>query len=612
MNPLFCQFCGRSFVPKADSNTCPHCQQPVSSPNSPPNDESANPTHSRKALTITNPRATLEVPDSFRNPLTAIGPRKTLPLDSLTIREQSLPDGQASIPGQPTLVEAPPASRHDVLDPTLINPNSASEAAEHFTSRLQTLIPPRTISRDQINDQIQDYKIEDQLGHGAYGVVFRAVQVPLDRTVAVKILQDITGDSEARNLKRKNEFLREAQFTSRLEHPNIVPIHDIGLTANPQGKINPFYAMKEIRGVSWQDTIESKSRQENLQILKHVINAIRFAHDKSIIHCDLKPDNVMLGEFGEVLIVDWGQAIDLSDESTMRPGGTPAYISPEMARYWCDLYLDRKPDSTAREQVGFRSDVYLLGALLFEIVTGSAPHLSNADESPYDVIRKASTNYLTNFQSHRSDELMRIALSALRADGFEPIETVGALSAALNDYETQRLSIELRERAFELLESAITHSDYDAFQRARFGFEESLEKWHKNKGAIQGLQKSRLRCAQLALQDQNFELGIGMLEDPETPEEHSLREQLLKGKASRDRRKMLVRLLVIGLITSLIVGVGFNAYMIQENIEAGENRDQALEEKATAEEELSRLRQLIEQTRNQIGSDIPAVPKPSD
>lgn len=597
MKPITCQHCGMEFVPAPKMTRCPHCRQDVidqiaeqqfSSTSSPARQHN-------QALTITDPKATLEVPEDFGKPMTVAGLHKTLPLDNHTLREYP-GDTPAIQPSQATMVDQlePRALRVPSSVPTVINPGAAQEAAEHYSSRLKTVIPSRTISRDEIPGQLQDYKIEKRLGHGAFGIVFRAVQVPLDRNVAVKILQETEGDSEARNLKRKNEFLREAQFTGRLEHPNIVPIHDIGLTVNANGKVNPFYAMKEIRGVSWQNTIHSKKRQENLLVFKHVVNAIRFAHDKNIIHCDLKPDNVMLGEFGEVLLVDWGQAIDLSDESTMRPGGTPAYISPEMARYWCDLYLDKQLSSPSRRLVGYRSDVYLLGALLFEMVAGTAPHLSFPDESPYEVIRKAADNVLADHEQFAKDELMQIALGALRADGFEMIETVDALLAAIHDYETRLLSIELRERAIEILAQAKAQSNYDAFQRARFGFEESLEKWNGNSGAKKGLLDSRLSCAELAFRDQNFDLGIGMLEHPETSEESRLREQLIKGKSKRDRRKMLVRLLGLGLFASLIVGVGFNVFMIQKNIEFGENRDQALREKSVAEEELSRLIQEIE------------------
>ena len=466
---------------------------------------------------------------------------------------------------------------------TVINPVAAQEAAENYAKGLNTAIPPRSVSRENTPNQIQDYKVEQKLGAGAFGVVFSALQVPLDRSVAVKVLTDTEDASPERRLRMKNEFLREAQFTGRLEHPNIVPVHDIGLTINTEGQANPFYVMKRIRGRSWHETIRNDSRRENLNIFKSVLNAIAFAHDRNIVHCDLKPDNVMVGEFGEVLVVDWGQAIDLSTPETIRPGGTPAYISPEMARYWCDLHLEQKPDSPASDEVGFRSDVYLLGALLFEIVTKSPPHVGEEDESAYQIIRRAAKNELVDYQRHVDDELMQIALAALRVGDREPIETIDGLSEAVKLYEDRLSSIELRHRAQKILKSAKNNSDYDEFQRARFGFEESLEKWDGNKLSQAGLRDARLSCAELALKDQNFDLGIGMLENPQTNEEKSVLDQLVSGKSKRDRRKKLVRYLALGLASSIIVGLGLNAFMITENFKSLKLADDATAKKTKAE-----------------------------
>jgi len=273
-------------------------------------------------------------------------------------------------------------------EPTIVNPQAAQAAAEAFSKGLDTLIPPRTMVRKEQSTENSDYQIEEKLGSGAFGVVFRATQTPLERTVAIKVLQS-KSENTAQQTRIKNDFLREAQFTGRLEHPNIVPIHDIGLTVSPKGDVNPFYVMKEIRGQSWHKEIRKQSANENLSVFKNVVNAIGFAHSQNILHCDLKPDNVMIGEFGEVLVVDWGQAVDLSNPDTMRPGGTPAYISPEMAQYWIDLYLDHKTVSAAQKDVGYRSDIYLLGAILFEIVAGFPPHCRTPNDPPYQ-LRPAS------------------------------------------------------------------------------------------------------------------------------------------------------------------------------------------------------------------------------
>ena len=355
---------------------------------------------------------------------------------------------------------SPASSKKTVVGrrlPTIVNPQAALEAAEAYSEGLQSLIPPRTMVRREEAADSSDYQLLQRIGSGAYGVVFQAKQVPLQRPVAVKLLQNST-DNEEHQQRLKNEFLREAQFTGRLEHPNIVPIHDIGLTVSPKGKVNPFYVMKEIRGASWQGVIKDKSLKENLEIFKNVVNAIAFAHSQNVLHCDLKPDNVMLGEFGEVLVVDWGQAVDLAVPETMRPGGTPAYISPEMAQYWIDIYLNHKTKSKSKAEVGISSDVYLLGGLLFETITGTPPHCKTPGEPPYEVIRKAAKKQIVDYDENVDKDLMHIALRALRATDENHIETTADLLLAIDQYENQLLSVQLRRRADELLDTAVALS----------------------------------------------------------------------------------------------------------------------------------------------------------
>ena len=466
-------------------------------------------------------------------------------------------------------------------EPTVVNPQAALDAAEAYSQGLQSLIPPRTIVRkEEVADQ-SDYQIQKRIGSGAYGVVFQAKQVPLERSVAIKLLQTSDGH-EDRQQTIKNEFLREAQFTGRLEHPNIVPIHDIGLTVSPKGAVNPFYVMKEIRGQSWLQTIRKNSLKDNLEIFKNVVNAIGFAHAQNILHCDLKPENVMLGEFGEVLVVDWGQAVDLSSPKTIRPGGTPAYISPEMAQYWIDIYLNHKKTSQSQSDVGHRSDVYLLGALLFETLTGFPPHCKTSSEPPYEIIEKAAENYIVEYESDVDvdQDLMHIALRTLRATDENHIETTADLLTILDQYETRLLSMQLRRRADELLETAVAEADYDAFQRSRFSYEEAIEKWDGNALARDGLRNAKLRCAQQALDDQNFDLGLDVLENTDGDDETALRELLTDGKRTRDRRKRLVARLAVALAGSILLGILINGYMINENLKSVKARDLAIEEKA--------------------------------
>ena len=275
-----------------------------------------------------------------------------------------------------------------------VDPSDAPADASHYSISLPS-IPARAGEGKGEPEGLRDRKVDDEgsigtdgespefrlikeLDQGAFGKVFRSMQVSLDRQVAVKVLKERFHSQP----DIRTDFFKEAQITGRLEHPNVVPVHDIGVAAGGNETGSPFYVMKEIKGRSWDQLIREKTREENVDILRRVMDAIEFAHSKNILHCDLKPKNVMLGEYGEVLVVDWGHAIDTKRPESFRPGGTLAYMSPEMAGF----YMDR--DSTGgfahlKWNIGPRSDVYLLGGILFEIITGRYPHVDpEADSKP--------------------------------------------------------------------------------------------------------------------------------------------------------------------------------------------------------------------------------------
>ena len=536
------------------------------------------------------PRVSVNADDDQDQRFEVLGPTIITPGNaaenvSSTVKLKPPPEpGNPADDEKTTRQELPPSRTNVTVAPL------AGERPLTLPLTINSVIPPRSISRQTETGKLQDYQLGKRLGSGSFGVVFRALQVPLDRSVALKILT--TGDSatEKQREKIQAEFLREAQFTGKLEHPNIVPVHDIGLTKGRKGgSSRPFYVMKEIHGDSWMDKIRSLSVAENLNILKRVAEGIAFAHSKSVLHCDLKPENVMLGEFGEVLIVDWGQAIDLSLPESIRPGGTPAYIAPEMATYWCDTYLDRVLDSPAKEDIGPRSDVYQLGAILFECVTGDFLRQAIGGETPYDVIRRACQNDMVAHDSFLNDELMKIARRALRVSDSDHIETIDDLLAAIKQFDTRALSIELRERADQLLATAKSERSYDDFQKARFGYEESLEKWNENVLAHRGLGDAKLSCAEHALADENFDLGIDVIATPQTKAEEDVHQRLVDGKRVRDRRKLLVRYLALGLVSSIIVGLGLNAYLFYEYANAKKLRDLAVSEKAEIEDEIPKL-----------------------
>ncbi len=205
------------------------------------------------------------------------------------------------------------------------------------------------------------------LGQGGMGRVDEVFDHVLGRPVAKKsLLQDLDED-------RASMLIAEAQICAQLEHPSIVPVYD--LDAGPDGR--PFYTMRVVRGRTLRDVLaDNESNDEErtplaqvLGIFRQVCLAVDYAHDKGVVHRDLKPDNVIVGEFGEVYVVDWGIAHVVQGSSVRLTGhspsiaGTPAYMAPEQ------LF---------GEGVDSRADVFALGVMLYEILAGSRPF---SDES---------------------------------------------------------------------------------------------------------------------------------------------------------------------------------------------------------------------------------------
>jgi len=207
------------------------------------------------------------------------------------------------------------------------------------------------------------YEILGEHGRGGLGRVSRAHDRELGRDIAIKELISRGHLSEVR-------FLREAVITARLEHPGIVPIYEAGRWADG----TPFYAMRLVSGRPLRDLLaERKTISERIGLLHHVIavaDAIAYAHGRNIIHRDLKPSNVLVGDFGETVVIDWGLAKDITaiegtsiggpprasqDDGLTSAGsvlGTPAYMAPEQER---------------GEPVDQRADVYAIGAMLWEL-----------------------------------------------------------------------------------------------------------------------------------------------------------------------------------------------------------------------------------------------------
>jgi serine/threonine-protein kinase len=215
------------------------------------------------------------------------------------------------------------------------------------------------------------YDLGAVLGRGGMGEVRLARDTRIDREVAVKLLRTSARDDET-----VGRFFREARVQGVLEHPAVVPVHDLGI--DPKG--NPYFVMKRLTGITLADVIASTDREVAVrwprrQLLARLVDvclAIEFAHTRGVVHRDLKPANIMLGDFGEAYVLDWGlarvggespsfrQVVPISGDgvSETRAGdllGTPGYMSPEQAR---------------GEPVDARTDTFALGCVLCEILIG--------------------------------------------------------------------------------------------------------------------------------------------------------------------------------------------------------------------------------------------------
>ncbi|ADG69269.1 Serine/threonine protein kinase-related protein [Planctopirus limnophila DSM 3776] len=291
------------------------------------------------------------------------------------------------------------------------------------------------------------FKIIRPHAKGGLGEVSVALDQELNREVALKEIQKkYLGDPASRE-----RFLQEAEITGGLQHPGIVPVY--GLGTFPDG--SPFYAMRFIRGHSLKDaidshhkanqqrqTIPSEKRLELRELLGRFIDvcqAIQYAHSRGVLHRDLKPGNIMLGKYGETLVVDWGLAKVLghqeiqSEESLLvpsssisssgktRPGsalGTPAYMSPEQAAGKLD-------------ELGPETDVYSLGATLYHLLTGQSPF----DGKIHEVIDKVQKGELVHPRDIASSVPPALAAICLKAMAHNPQQRYSSPQQIADDIE---------------------------------------------------------------------------------------------------------------------------------------------------------------------------------
>jgi eukaryotic-like serine/threonine-protein kinase len=348
------------------------------------------------------------------------------------------------------------------------------------------------------SETMPELRIKGKLGEGGMGLVELAEQIPIGRDVAVKKVRE-----DARSPHATLVLLREGWTTGLLEHPNIVPIYTLGRDEDGE----PIIVMKKISGTSWLEIIDDPDKappafeaddpvELHVEILTQICNAIQYAHSRGVLHRDLKPENVMLGEFGEVYVLDWGIAVAIDGTHDGRlaaakdvssPAGTPAYMAPEMV------------DGNG-ENLGVHTDVYLLGAMLYEALTGRPPH---SGDTVYQIMYAAHVCEAPKFPDGVPSELAAICRRAMAREPGERFDSAEALREALAGFrknrESSRLAQQGTERLAEVRELLADEADgqdiedarlYKSFGECRFAFEQALEINPDNRDAVDGLQEA--------------------------------------------------------------------------------------------------------------------------
>lgn len=388
--------------------------------------------------------------------------------------------------------------------------------------------PVSSVEMGNLRDCSEEFTFLKKLGQGGQGVVWEALQHHLGRTVAVK--------QALQEPELLHSFIKESLTAAQLDHPNIIPVYDLAVTTNEGEKV-PILAMKRVVGRNWRKMLEEdrsssafsldKFLMEHIPTLIDVTNAVAFAHSRGVIHRDLKPDQVMVGDFGEVYLLDWGLAVFVGDmekvdargvlppsesyytlDSATNPAGTPAYMAPEQT------HIDN-------DHLGLHTDIYLLGATLFELLTGDPPHRS---DSVRRALYAAEKNIYPLIPPDAPDDLARLARQCMETDPKDRPANALVIRHQLEDWltgagkrgESVRITEEIRAIRLDDLK------DYTPLSELGRKLAQARLFWPAN-SEIPALRQALLaRYAEVAIDKSDFllaQLQTGRLEDAVRREE---------------------------------------------------------------------------------------------
>ena len=360
-------------------------------------------------------------------------------------------------------------------------------------------------------------QIQGVLGVGGEGYVQLGHQHSLDRAVALKRLINRTDAQQTRRL------IAEARLTGSLEHPHIIPVHALVETEAGEALI----VMKRVEGHSWENELSGLGPiwsddqgdlfRRHMTIFLSICQAVEFAHNRGVLHLDVKPENVMLGDFGEVYLVDWGIAQRMSELDSLPDNvisGTPQFMSSEM--------------TISLKRVSVQSDVACLGATLHRVLTGEPRHQG---KDLYDVLNAARLSKPYQYPPEMHRELGALLNRACAQRAEDRFSSVHDLRVAVESYLEHRVSIALAQSGLTLLGqlkelSRVTFSsdqpdlmgDFrEVALNCRVTFERALEMWGSNVTALTGLDQLRIAWATFELDQQQPRVADAILQRMSSP-----------------------------------------------------------------------------------------------
>ncbi len=325
-------------------------------------------------------------------------------------------------------------------------PDHEAAIAREYLSHAALTVPPAVVEGASEPDGrstngFARYEVHDVVGRGGTGTVLRVRDTTLDRELAMKVHHRLDESSRRR-------FLAEARVTCLLDHPGVVPVHDIGRT----GDDRPFFTMRLIRGITLKDAIVRHHERGGdwtlaraLDVMARVCDAMAYAHSLGVVHRDLKPANVMLGEFGEVYVVDWGLArasgcgsppveANEPERATLTIDGdvfgTPSYMAPEQAE-------------GVIAELGPSADVYSVGAILYHLLTGHPPYAAAGESATsreiLSRVRRGSLPPLLDVRPRLAPELVAICERAMHRRREDRYPDMRAMAADVRAFLEQRV-----------------------------------------------------------------------------------------------------------------------------------------------------------------------------